>query len=186
MPMNKIVTPEFRVSFPALFEPKGFEGQDPKYKVNMLFSKSTDLSSLKKLANDAILEKWPTKEKRPTNIRTPFRDGDKDKADQDGYQDCIFVAATSKMKPGVVDSELNPILDAEEMYAGCYARASITAYAYDKMGNVGVAFGLQHVQKVKDGEPFSGRGKAEDDFEAIESDGGSSEGGVAEEENMFG
>jgi len=166
MPMNKIVTPEFRVSFPALFEAKGFEGQNPKYKVNMLFSKSTDLSSLKKLANDAVLLKWPNKEKRPTNIRSPFRDGDKDKADQDGYQDCIFVAATSKMKPGVVDADMNPILDEGEMYAGCYARASITAYAYDTMGNVGVAFGLQHVQKMRDGEPLVLRGPCKNPIES--------------------
>ncbi len=34
---SKILTPEFRVSFPAVFEPSGMEGQEKKYSVTMLF-----------------------------------------------------------------------------------------------------------------------------------------------------
>ena len=75
------------------------------------------------------------------------------------------------MKPGVVDQNVQPIIEAEEMYAGCYARATLTAYAFDTAGNRGVAFGLQNIQKIRDGEPFTGREKAEDEFEAIESVG---------------
>jgi len=35
------------------------------------------------------------------------------------------------------------------------------------MGKHGVSFGLQNLQKMNDGEPFSGKTKAEDDFESI-------------------
>lgn len=169
MAIEKIMTPEFRVSFPAIFKPRGFEGSEPKYSVNMLFPKGVKLDALKKIAQAAADEKWPDKDKRPDNLRNPFRDGDKEKPDWDGYQDVIFVKATSKMKPGLVDQNVQPIIEESEFYAGCWARATITAYAYNKAGNAGVAFGLQNIQKIRDDEEFSGRGKPEDEFDAIES-----------------
>ena len=188
MPVEKIMTPEFRVSFPAIFKPRGFEGSEPKYSVNMLFPKSTDLSELKRIAKAAADEKWPNKEKRPKDLRNPFRDGDAEKPDWDGYQDVIFVKASSKMKPGLVDQNVQPIIEEGEFYAGCWARATITAFAYNKAGNAGVAFGLQNIQKVRDDEEFSGRGKAEDEFDAIESvdDDGAPAEVTKEPDNIFG
>ena len=44
----------------------------------------------------------------------------------------------------------------------------MTCYAYDAKGNKGYAFGLQNIQKLEEGEPLSGRAKAEDEFQAIE------------------
>lgn len=184
--MEKVTTPEFRVSFPSVFQPTSFEGQDPKYKVNMLFPKSTDLSAMKALAKKAVEDKWPDKTKRPANLRSPFRDGDTEKPDWDGYQDMIFVSATSKMKPGVVDQNVQPILSEDEFYAGCWARATVTAFAYSKAGNAGVAFGLQNIQKVRDDEEFSGRSKAEDDFSPIDAGPGEGEAsGVQKEDDLF-
>lgn len=165
--MQKVITPEFRVSFPAVFQPKAFEGQEPKYSIVMLFDKKTDLSKLKEMAKKAIEEKWPNVNERPKNLKNPFRDGDIEKPDMQGYKGAVFISATSKMKPGVVDASLQPIIAEDDFYAGCYARASVTCFAYDKMGNKGVSFGLQNLQKTKDGESFSGRTKAEDDFESV-------------------
>ena len=184
--MAKVMTPEFRVSFPAVFQPTSFEGQQPKYKINMMFPKGTNLDDMEKLAIAAVDKEWPDKAKRPTDMKTPFRDGDKEKPDWPEYADAIFVAATSKMKPGLVDANVQPIIKESEFYAGCYARATVTAYAYDKAGNRGVAFGLQNIQKIKDGEPFSGREKPEDEFDALESveDAGSA-GSVKVETDMF-
>ena len=179
--MQKVMTPEFRVSFPNVFKPRGFEGQEPKYSVVMLFDKSTDISALKQLAQRAVEEKWPDPAKRPKGLRNPFKDGDTEKPDVDGYEGAIFVNASSKMKPGVVDQNVQPIIDENEFYAGCYARATVTAYAYNKIGNKGVAFGLQNIQKLRDGEPFTGRSRAEDDFAPVENAGVSE----AEVENMF-
>jgi hypothetical protein len=34
---EKVVTPPFRVSFPAVFEKKGFEGSEPKFSVVAVF-----------------------------------------------------------------------------------------------------------------------------------------------------
>jgi len=165
--MEKVITPEFRVSFPNVFQPKSFEGQDPKYSLVMLFDKKEDLAALKALAKKAVEDKWPDITKRPKNLRNPFRDGDTERPDVDGYAGKLFISASSKMKPRVVDQSVQDIISDTDFYAGCYARASLTVFAYDTAGNRGVAFGLQNVQKLRDGEPFSGRAKPEDEFEAV-------------------
>lgn len=163
---TKVVTPEFRVSFPQVFTPKGFNDQEPKYSVVMLFDKKTDISALKKAASAALTEKWGDKSKWPKNLRLPFRDG-AEKEGTPGYENCIFVTASSKQKPGLVDKDVQPIIDQSDFYAGCYARATLNAFAYDMAGNKGVSFGLNNLQKIKDGKAFSGRTRAEDDFEPL-------------------
>lgn len=169
MSSKKVMTPKFRVSFPSVFKARAdFEGQEPKFSIVMLFDKATDISALKQLAQSVVLEKWgPDKAKWPQNLRSPFRDGDVEGNGKDGYTGVIFVRASSKTRPGLVDQEKVQILEESDFYGGCYARATINAFAYDKAGNKGVAFGLQNIQKLADGEPFSGRTKAEDDFDAV-------------------
>ena len=159
---KKQITGEFRVSFPAVFKPQAFEGQEPKYEITMLFPKDTDLSALEAAAEEALAEKWPDEKKRPNKLTMPFVDGN-DK-EYDGYADHIAIKAKSKMKPGLVDRAKKPITDESEFYGGCYARASVAAYAYDIAGNKGVAFALNNVQKLRDGEPFGSRSNADSDF----------------------
>ena len=162
-----IMTPEFRVSFPAVFKARSSKSDDdgdagtPKYGITMLFAKDADLSKLKAAAQAAAKEKWG--DKIPKNLRTPFRDqGDKG---LEGYvEGAVFINATSLQKPGLVDRNREDIIDETEFYAGCYARATLRAFAYDKKGNKGVAFGLNNVQKLRDGESLSGRTRAQDDF----------------------
>lgn len=167
---KKCVTPKGRLSFPHLFEAhSGFENQDPKYSATILFDKKTDLTTLKKIVHVAAVEKFGPKEKWPKTMRLPFRNGD-EKSDLQGYAGCIYINATSKMRPQVVDKDLSAIApdDQPGIYAGCYVRAEIMAFAYDKMGNKGVSFGLQNVQKLGEGEAFSGRRQASEVFDAVE------------------
>jgi hypothetical protein len=150
------------------FKPRApFEGQEPVYSVQMLFPKDTDISSLKKAVSATIRKKWgEDKAKWPKNMRLPFKDGnEKNLAD---YKDKVVVEARSKMKPGIVDKNLQEIIEPSEAYSGCWMRATVTCFAYDKAGNKGVSFGLQNLQKVKDDEAFSGKRNAKDDFESIE------------------
>lgn len=167
----KVLTPKFRVSFPAVFQAESFQGGDPKFALTMLFDGDADLSKLKAAAQAAVEEKWPDKKKRPANLRSPFRDG-AEKPELDGYDGCTFVRATSKTKPGLVDLNLQQIIDPAEFYAGCFARATIRAYAYDQAGNRGVAFALENIQKLGDGQAFSGKATAEQDFAAVSDDAG--------------
>ena len=183
--MDRVTTPEFRASYANVFKSHAFEGQpaeSAKYSIVMLFPKSTDLAGLKKLANDAIAKKWddPAKRKQMTsnpNFKNPFRDGDVERADKEGYPGHIFISASSKMKPGIVDQNTQAIINEDNFYSGCYARATLTAYGYNTAGNIGVAFGLQNLQFLKDGDAFSGRNKAENDFGVVDT-GASIEGDV--------
>jgi hypothetical protein len=178
--MANVMTPEFRVSYPNVFKPKKNElnGKD-EYSLVALFPKNTDLSKLKAAAQAAIEEKWgKDKTKWPQNLRTPFRDqGEKGKIDEKsgqkilpaGHEEgAIYLNLKSAQKPGVVDMSVQDIINENDFYPGCWARATVNAYAYDQKGNRGVSFGLQNIQKTKEGEPLSGRMKAQAEFQPIE------------------
>lgn len=177
----KVLTPTFRVSFPAVFQPKkaGDSGK-LKYSVSALFRTVADpaqpewpvvneaeFKALRDLATAAAMEKWGTdRSKWPTNLQSPFRDG-KEK-DYDGYgEGVVFCTIASDYRPGLVDGQLKEIIDPKEFYGGCFARAKVNAYAWSYMGKNGVSLSLWHLQKVKDGKPFGGGGDASKEFDAL-------------------
>ena len=177
----KVLTPVFRVSFPAVFAPKKMgDSGDPQYSVLALFrlapdpkdptaivADAKDFQALRDLATGAAVTKWGAdRAKWPTNLQTPFRDG-KEK-DYDGFgEGVVFCTFKSDYKPGLVDGQLKEIIDPKEFYGGCYARAKVSAYAWTYMGKNGVSFSLWHVQKYKDGAPFGGGGDASKEFDAL-------------------
>ena len=168
----KLRTPPFRLSFPNVFAPSSYEGSAPKYSISMLFypekmnpKQAKLFKALESAAENAVRDhfKIAKGKKLPGNLKMPLRDGD-EKPDLDGYGDgCRFASASSKMKPGVIDLDGIEIDDPEELYAGCWCRATLTVYAYDNIGK-GAAFGLYNLQKVADDDSFSSRTSAEDDF----------------------
>jgi hypothetical protein len=172
--MSNVITPKFRVSYPNVFTPKlnDLNGKN-EYSLVALFKKGEDLTALKKAAEACLVEKLGAdKTKWPKNLKSPFRDqGEKEKdgALPAGYEEgAIFLTLKSSQKPGLVDASNQDIIDPVEFYAGCYARASIRPYYYDQKGNKGIAFGLQNLQKLADGEPLGGaRVKASDEFEPV-------------------
>ena len=162
---KRVITPVARLSYPALFKPAEAmnEGDVAKYQCELIFSSGADLKALKAAATLAAKDKWG--DKVPKKLRSPFREGDEDREGKDGYEGATFISARSKDKPGVVvgpDREI--CTDASDVYGGCYVRASVTAFAYEAKGNAGVAFALNNVWKVRDGEPFGSRVNAEDEF----------------------
>ncbi|MFQ8800493.1 MAG: ssDNA-binding protein, partial [Dysosmobacter sp.] len=86
------------------------------------------------------------------------------------YADAYFINANSATAPGIVDADLNPILERSEVYSGVYGRASINLYAFNSNGNRGIACGLNNLQKISDGEPLGGKSRAEDDFSTEDDD----------------
>ena len=154
-PKTEIVTPEFRISFPSLFRPDAQEGQEPKYKLTMLYPKAAEgaLAPLKQRARELVAAKWPNPKTRPATIRNPFRDGE-EKAHLGGYSGTVFCTATNKSRPKVLGPDMQPILDESRVYAGSYGRAVVKVYAYCRNGNSGVGLSLIMVQWLRDGEPF--------------------------------
>ena len=170
---TKVVTGKVRLSYVHLFEPYSSNPaeQEARYSCTILIPKK-DKATLAKIdaAIKAAAEEGKTKKfggRIPTNLSTTLHDGDEE-ADLERnpeYAGHFYMAMNSKQKPGVVDADLNPVMDATEVYSGCYARVSMGAFAFNTNGNKGVSFGLNNVQKLEDGEPLGGvRAKAEDDF----------------------
>jgi len=168
----KVTTPDFRVSYPSVFETRrnDLSGKD-EYSLQALFPKGTNLSKLVEAVKEVANEKWGPG-KRPKGFRSPFRkqdDREKDGKMPDGYEKgAYYCNFKSDRKPGLVDGQMQKILDRSEFYGGCYAIATVVAAAYDRGGNAGVSFWLNNVQKTKEGEPFGNRTLPEDDFAPIE------------------
>lgn len=176
MPNTKVVTGKVRFSYANIFKSRSFDtNQEEKFSLCVLIPKS-DKATLKKIQNaiDAAKEigkqKWGGKV--PGNLKTPLRDGDVERADEaEEYTGVYFLNASSKIKPGIVDSNLNEILEPTEVYSGCYGRVSLNFYPFNSNGNKGIAVGLQNVQKLADGEPLGlARASAENDFGDFEDD----------------
>lgn len=161
----KRTTPKFRLSFPHLDQPDGMEGQEKKYSVVMLFPKDSDMKWAKEAIAEVLNAKFGSKEKWPKGWKNPIRDGDNKESPIAGYEGSYYMTARSKDKPGVVDAKCQDVIDVRtEVYAGCYCRATIAFYYYDKSGNKGVGIALNNVQKLADGEAFSGKASAKKDF----------------------
>lgn len=175
---DNIITPEFRAAFVGLFKataPKDNPNGAKKYSMRAVFMPESDLATLKEQAKIAAEEKWGAG-KVPKTIRSPFRTNEELENPIPGVPDDAVVmtfSANEDRRPGVVDKNLQDIIDDSEVYSGAWFRAQVRAYAYDNAGNKGVSFGLQNVQKLRDDEPL-GRGKvpASKAFEAF--GGGSS------------
>lgn len=171
---TKVVTGEVRLSYAHVWKPVAIsEGQDAKYSVCLLVPKN-DKKTLKKIKAAVDTAKENGKSmwggKVPTSLKTPLRDGDEERADQPEFAGHYFMNANSKMAPGIVDRNVEPILDSTEVYSGCYARVSVNFYPYSHAGNRGIGCGLNNIQKLRDGDYLGGRSRAEDDFDAWEDD----------------
>jgi hypothetical protein len=157
---QRILTPEFRVSYPHVFKPNAMQGSKPKYSITMLFPKNADLGVIKEAIRQAKLNAYGPKENWPSDLESPVTDGDAAKhADKEGYKGHWVIKASTNedSKPGVVDANVEEILNQGDFYPGCYARAYIFAFAWEFAGKRGISFILDHVQKLRDGKAFGGK-----------------------------
>lgn len=163
MSNTQITTGKVRLSYVNLFNPRtNDDGTAGKYGCTIIIPKS-DTKTLSKIkaAIAAAKERYtslnPTK-KAPAN--TTLHDGDGPTPNGDEYgpecKGAYVMSVSTKTRPVIVDRDKNPILDASEVYSGCYARVILNFYAYDTAGNRGISAGLNGVMKIADGEPLAG------------------------------
>ncbi|MEA5093075.1 hypothetical protein SDC9_22280 [bioreactor metagenome] len=171
-PTKVITGVNTRWSYANVWEAKSINGGKPKFSVSLIIPKD-DTATVNKIkaAIQSAYEEGQSKLKGngktvPTLsiIKTPLRDGDLERPDDEAYAGCYFINANSASAPGIVDSDRQPVIDRSEVYSGVYGRASINFYAFNSNGNKGIACGLNNLQKIKDGEPLGGKSRAEDDF----------------------
>lgn len=166
---TRIITGEVRLSYAHVWEPNSIQGGKPKYSVSLIIPKTdkATITAIEKAidaAIDAGIAKFGGKRPNKAALKLPLRDGDVER-DDEAYAGAVFVNANSTVAPQIVDENVQPILDRSEVYSGCYARVSLSFYAFNTNGNKGIACGLGNIQKTRDGEPLGGgRISAESDF----------------------
>lgn len=165
--MSKLITPEFRGSFVQVMEPKAFKaGDTPKYSMSIPLPKDHPFhAKLQATIEEVCIAKWG---EVPKKLAIKFRkDGDLEE-EKYGWQGQTILAASNKTKPGIVvkgeDGKLEEPMTNEEIYSGAYYRASIRPYAYVYEKAKGVALSLDNLMKTKDGEKFTSKTSANDDF----------------------
>jgi len=175
---DTIVTPEFRMVFPQLFEPKpvkvnGVERGEPIYSLLMIFEPN-DVKTLKQKAAEVAHQKWPNRDL--SELLMPFIDGDKEaekseSKDKDGsfFKGKQLLKTKSKFAPGVVGPDKKEILNTSDIYSGCYGYAEVNFATYDGVtpNPDGVTAYLNFVMKSRNGERVAGR-TAKDVFSGIE------------------
>ena len=176
---TKVVTGKVRLSYANIFEPKSINGSEPKYSVSLIIPKEDTqmVETIKQaIENAKERDKGKWNGKIPANLKTPLRDGDEERPDDEAYVNSYFINANSTRPPAIVGTEKDRStgkaiqLGEDEVYSGCYARVSINFYGFNASGNKGIACGLGNIQKVADGERLGGGSTAEEDFEFEEVD----------------
>lgn len=163
---KKVVTGKVRGSYVNIFRPRmnDMSGKD-EYSMTILIPKEdkTTIAKINAAIEEARKEKFG--DKTPVKFRTPLRDGDEERPEDDAYKGHYFLNLKSQNQPGIVDKDRQEVIDDKEFISGDYCRVSMNAYPYDVNGNKGVAFGLGNVQVLAKGQPLTGRARAEDDFD---------------------
>lgn len=167
---NKVITsPLVRWAYVNVWYPKTTKfRKEPKYSIQLIIPKS-DLDTVKKIqqAIKNVYEQDKAKFKGMSivNIKKPLKDGDENKSDDVNYNNAYYLDATCLTAPEIVDKQLRPITQHSEVYSGVYGRASISFYAFNKGGEVGIACSLNALQKWSDGERLGYSVKAKEEFD---------------------
>lgn len=170
---TQITTGKVRFSFVRVFRPEADENGVEKYGCTLLIPK-TDKATVNKIKS-AMAEAIEQYKKRnngksvPSNPKTTLHDGDGERPNGGEFgPECKghwVITTNSKRKPVIVYSDKTPITEEGEFYSGCYGRAIINFYFYDKAGNKGITAGLNGVMKLHDGEPLSGGIVTDEDWD---------------------
>ena len=173
----RIVTPEATLSFPRVekatkVDPTN-ENEEPKFSAVFIFPKGTDFTQMKAVIMHVGETRWGAKFKemlKTGQVKSPLRKDGNPKYFPEG---AVYISPRSKNKPGLVmpypDEKGQPALceDPSIFYAGARVRANVTAFAYDRLGNKGVSFGLNSIQWIGDGPRLDG-GDPQNDFDTLE------------------
>src|ERR1035437_1931754 len=193
----RLLTPKFRVSFPQVFEKASFKDGSPRFSLTGLFypKEFTPADAAKWAAIKAklgeVCKEFFKKDiktmKEDRSFKIPFHKGNEKTYQGYGDPDMVYFSMANSMnRPQIIGLNGNLITaeNKEEFYPGCWARASVSPYAFDHIGK-GLAVGLVNLKKLGEGDRFDGFTSAEGDFggeveESFEADDDL----VADEDNL--
>ncbi len=163
----RIVTPEFTVVWPHLFEPYDYKGRadQAKYSAEMMFDDPDDIAELIDTAKEVAKKEWPDTKMKKVNF--PFKRGDdiitasekKGKGKNLGYyKDKIVLRGRSTYQPVICDSDHKDVIDSRKIYAGCVGMAELTFVPYEnELVGKGVTCYLNAYMHVAEGQRIGGR-----------------------------
>lgn len=183
---NEVLTGPVRLSYANIWEPRPpMNGGKPVYSASLIISKDDDktLRAIKAkikamMTNPKVIEKvGGSANIHSKRLRIPLRDGDADRPEDEAYANSYFINVKSSETnpPKIFDRKGNEIIDKAEVYSGCYVRAIIQFYGYNRSGNIGIGAGLIALQKWKDDEALGGVSVSASDFDDGFSDGSSAD-----------
>ena len=161
-----------RVAYVRINKPASFrDGATEKYSLTCIIDKE-DQDTVDAIRN-AIFEaerigidkKWDGS--RPDNIKSPLRDGDTDRPDDETYKGKYFLSASTITKPLVVDQQVRLVSDPRTVYSGCYCNVILEFYPFRSPEVDGVAAELGNIQFVKAGDPLGYQNRLNSEFEVI-------------------
>ena len=150
--MATLQSPVVTLSYPHLFvpRPKAEGSPDLVYSavglLNPAQMKSPAWAALQAAVEAESLRAFP-KLLLGKGVKSPFNSTEDRENFPKEYK--TFFNCWSKVRPGIVDTGRNHILDANEVWAGQYVRFSLNPFAWEHTGKKGVSLGLNHVQIIK-------------------------------------
>ena len=171
-----------RLAFPNLLNPAPpmagepvNDAKKPTYNTVLLFPPGSEHG-----INTVLYPMWMAEMQKsfpnhqPSALHNPFRDQG-EKQQYGGYTPGLpFITPSTTMKPQVVDTANNPIIDPARIYAGVWAIVSMNFFSFGLRPvrpKKGVSFGLQSVMIIADDEALGGTAPpAADDFAGVRID----------------
>lgn len=169
---EKVITPEFTLSFPRLDVPDHIMGSKDKFfSMQMLFDKKMPTEWIQNILKSLYTKKWG-EAKRPSTFKNPWRDGDikADESEAEVYRGKFLMTAKAGEKDKILlidgtKAELKP----DTFYAGCVCRASLEIRTFDNQFGKGISCWVRGIQFMRDGEPLASSVTAKaDDFGVVE------------------
>jgi len=183
--MSKTVNPRNYVtdvvtfSYANVFEPKETPSGTMKYSACLLLDKKNKKEKARwdacvEAAFNAGVKKGLFSKKQRPIIKTPIRDGDAEletgvKEDK-SYKGRWFINASSFDPIEVTtakDGKVVQLFETKDFFSGCYGRAIVSFYPYNKEGGRGIAVALNGVFKIGEGERLDGKVNASSVFAAF-------------------
>ena len=170
------------------------DGKNPKFSCSLIFPPDHPcVPALKKAMIEAATAKWGAKAQETLKAlvagqRVCLRNGD-DKANYDGFEGNLYISASSKARPLVIDADKSQLTESDgRPYSGCYVNATVSVWAQDNKFGKRVNAQLRGVQFFKDGDAFGGGAPATtDEFEDVSGEGADAAAPTgADEDDIFG
>lgn len=177
---RRVVIGPIRLSYTYVAEPKENDHGEMEYSTQILIPEGSAAQKKAQQAVNAAIMACPLangdkvkagKLLKNPQFKKPLRSAADEGRDGAEYDGMIFANAKTNAKkgrPGIVLKSGTKLTDSDEImdeiYSGCWAYVSVTAYYFDNSGNKGVALALNNIMKHKDDVRLDGSVDAEDEF----------------------